>query len=1099
MVTALRAGLLSLTCCLAASAALPEGAGIDLKRLDRVCIPGEPVGPERSMADLLVGKLEVLYGVKAEVVKGQPEGGQGAILLGRKMALASGMMTQEDLAGVKYDGYVMKGQGDRVALAGYAPQGTIYATYAFLRRIGLKLYPWRNFNAVEVHEPLKDGALEPFVIASKPFFARRSLLGWLDRGRWGASLLEYSLGDFRFCQKHPYFEGKGWLGADHSAPYLVPMAVHYDDHPEYYAMKGGKRIPKDTKNMRVAICMSNPQVHRIAIERALEWMELQKQRRFFHITDGDTSECQCPECVAMDPVPRSYTDRYLKWVNSVARAVKEKFPDSVMLPLAYGRSTHPPVEVRPESNAVVMYCPWYWNSRSTSAVTWASPLNITAMKEFMAWTLKFPDQMGLYDYPGSWVHGQADRIKFLAKNKSRVFYSCGGNGDLFQWVNARLLWDPFLDTEKLIDEFVRAYYGTAAEPMRTYLRLRQVAIETRCAHTRDFFGDAAFVRKTRQLMARAEELARAADDRTQSRILTGVLDGLHLVLQKTHPRTGASGLRNDAVAYRRDLEQYVRLSERLLGVYGRLNNKYVVRTYKGGFRKAISRLALKLPEGDKEEDLFAQTLALLDDQLKEAADLEKAEETPKTISISFAPPDETEKWLSDGSQAQLISPPAQATVAGPSGEGHTGVRISAPLSKLPVAPHHKIRIHAGRFYAERVFDPPIDATGCFFLDFHVHASADVPITIYVNNVHSDVDLHAGEQIVRIDFRNYRHARFNWEIWDKKIHRVGFDIWPQDNYYPYPEVCDADLVFISMTATNQKPVPSCLPHKGSAIWLSQYRPNIKRGVALPRDQYDQYLQRQHFKHVGLDYGFRWINERFRTFTEHRAVTPIFAILTAPEPSRAEREAAENLQTHLHKAFGVRLPVNPEGLEAGRTTGNVILLGKGACLAGARVKETELKHIGPEGSVINAHNGRIAIAGADDSGTAYGIVRYLEDHRLRFFGPDRSTVPDLRKDLLHELYLLDWPYFKERPIRGGWQLKTSHPSKPADAPGTVADAQALAEAIKNVARAGKGTLPPSLVKEANSSTLLRYVAANLAWDPFMDASRLIRRFSRPSQAR
>ena len=98
-----------------------------------------------------------------------------------------------------------------------------------------------------------------------------------------------------------------------------------------------------------------------------------------------------------------------------------------------------------------------------------------------------PDQMGLYDYPGSWVYGQAARLKFLAKNDARVFYSCGGRGDLFQWVNANLLWDPLLNTEDLVAEFIDAYYGPAAEPMRRYQQLRQDAIEKNLKHTRNPF------------------------------------------------------------------------------------------------------------------------------------------------------------------------------------------------------------------------------------------------------------------------------------------------------------------------------------------------------------------------------------------------------------------------------------------------------------------------------------------------------------------------------------------------------------------------------------------------------------------------------------
>jgi len=1079
-----------------------EGPEVQLAELSHIRIPPDPLDAERSMAAVLQEKLQALYGVRPTISTASVGRGADGIFMGRRMAMRSGMISDNELSAVKFDGFVIKGSGNRIALAGYAPQGTIYATYALLRRLGLKLYPWRHFGAVEVHQPLEGGRLAPFTVASKPFFSRRDLLGYLDQGRWGASLREYSFGEFRFVQDHEYFKRKGWLGGDHTAPYLVPMAKYYDTHPEYFAMKGGERIPKDTPNVRVALCLSNPEVRRIAAERALEWMAIQDRRRFFHVTDGDTSECRCPQCVAMDPHPDSYTDRYLTWVNSVARAVKPAFPDNVIMAIAYANATRPPVEVKPESNVVVMYCPWYWNSRTTSAVGWANPLNVTAMKEFMAWAMMFPDQMGLYDYPGSWVFGQADRIKFLAKHGARVFYACGGHGDLYQWMGARLLWDPFLNPEDLMAEFVAAYYGGAAEPMRRYLLLRQETIARNLVHCRHPFRDAAFLRETRDLMRQAQRLAEGADKPTQARVLAGVLDGLHLVLSNTHPHEAGPGLGAAPEPYRKEVEQFVRLSKRLQETYEDLGNQYVARLHKDEFRKRVEALGIDLPPSEKEGESAADTgepfdtaLALFENYLKGPGGSKQHPREPASRSLTqrFDSPSECDNWLSDGSQVDLITPAAMTAIDYPSIGARTGVGIDARLTGLPVIAHHKMKIHAGRFYAERVFDPPLDVTGCFFLDFHAHASCDVPVTVYVNEVHSDVDLHAGEQIVRVDMRNFdRPGRFTYADWDKKVRRIGFDVWPQDNYYPYPEVQNTRVVFFGMTAGDRKPEPDVLPYRGKAIWLSRFRPNLSRGIVVPRDLYDRYMQRQHYRHVGLDYGSRWISERFRTFTEHRCVTPIFAILTSPSASPGELETAKDLQRFLDRMFGVRLPVNPREVTVGRNTGNAILAGKQACLAAGRVKEQELRHVGPEGLVIHACQGRVAIAGSCENGTRQGVARYLEDHGVRIFERGRVEVPDLSNDFLHELYLLDWPYFRDRPIQGVWQLVEPGGSAAATESDSVTAARELAEAVKNVARTGKDTLPATVAAEIGTSPLSRYVGARLLWDPFADVTRLIRQF-------
>jgi hypothetical protein len=190
--------------------------------------------------------------------------------------------------------------------------------------------------------------------------------------------------------------------------------------------------------------------------------------------------------------------------------------------------------------------------------------------------------------------------------------------------------------------------------------------------------------------------------------------------------------------------------------------------------------------------------------------------------------------------------------------------------------------------------------------------------------------------------------------------------------------------------------------------------------------------------------------------------------------------------------VRLAINPEGVTIGHNTGNVILLGQEACLAAGRVTQQELRHVGPEGFVINAYHGRVAIAGTGDGGTSEGVARYLEDHGVRFFERGRIKVPDLKHDRLHELYLLDWPYFAKRPIQGTWQLVEPGASACASNSDSIAAARELAEAIKNVARSGGDTLPPPLASQIDRSPLSRYVAAKLLWAPFADASRLIRQF-------
>ena len=124
--------LILLTIPLSATSALgdplsPDGK-IRLEAFDRIHLPIEPSAAERSMADVLQTHLRDLYDIELTIAIGQPDEGQRAILLGRRMAVAAGTITEEELEAVKYDGYVIKCSSGHIALAGYASQGTIYAT-----------------------------------------------------------------------------------------------------------------------------------------------------------------------------------------------------------------------------------------------------------------------------------------------------------------------------------------------------------------------------------------------------------------------------------------------------------------------------------------------------------------------------------------------------------------------------------------------------------------------------------------------------------------------------------------------------------------------------------------------------------------------------------------------------------------------------------------------------------------------------------------------------------------------------------------------------------------------------------------------------------
>ena len=76
------------------------------------------------------------------------------------------------------------------------------------------------------------------------------------------------------------------------------------------------------------------------------------------------------------------------------------------------------------------------------------------------------------------VHETARAMRMFIQDGVRGIFECGEQDQLEQYVLAKVWDDPALDTDALIDEFFRLYFGAAGPPMkRFYLRLEEIACD----------------------------------------------------------------------------------------------------------------------------------------------------------------------------------------------------------------------------------------------------------------------------------------------------------------------------------------------------------------------------------------------------------------------------------------------------------------------------------------------------------------------------------------------------------------------------------------------------------------------------------------------
>lgn len=232
-----------------------------------------------------------------------------------------------------------------------------------------------------------------------------------------------------------------------------------------------------------------------------------------------------------DPQSQAFADEHggtlsapvIDMINDVVSRVRQQIPDARLSTQGYMWSFTPPTGLQVNENVVMTIAPIHadfgqslfsetnqeiadsirqWGEISRHNVLW------TYLCTFRSYTQPFPDW---------WAMGEA--IQSLAEVPTMQGYfgqsAWNASGAEFTqlrvWVISRLLWDPSLDPDALIREFLDGYYGPAAEPIYTYMRLMHDAVE----QTSTMLGvytpdDAAYLGLA--TLARADELFDQAEN-----------------------------------------------------------------------------------------------------------------------------------------------------------------------------------------------------------------------------------------------------------------------------------------------------------------------------------------------------------------------------------------------------------------------------------------------------------------------------------------------------------------------------------------------------------------------------------------------------------
>lgn len=257
--------------------------------------------------------------------------------------------------------------------------------------------------------------------------------------------------------------------------------THFKDHPEYFSMIDGKRV-SDRQ-----LCLSNPEVLRLAIDYVMNRIEKSPDCTFFGISqnDGRGGACECPACKAIDDEEGSHSGTLVRFINAIACEVGKKHPDAIIETLAYTYTRHPPKKTKPAKNVMICFCSIECDF-SKPLVQSAYAENRRFCEDLRAWSA-MTDTLYIWDYTTNYghylhqfpnVYALQDNIRLFIRSGCYSLFEQGNCqalhsdfGELKLWLLAKWMWNPELPMAPLLKEFFDGYYGPAAKEMHEYFDL----------------------------------------------------------------------------------------------------------------------------------------------------------------------------------------------------------------------------------------------------------------------------------------------------------------------------------------------------------------------------------------------------------------------------------------------------------------------------------------------------------------------------------------------------------------------------------------------------------------------------------------------------
>ncbi|MBR7104455.1 MAG: DUF4838 domain-containing protein [Lentisphaeria bacterium] len=423
---------------------------------------------------------------------------------------------------LKKEEWVIKTVGNDLIITGAPPAGTFYGVWALLNKLGIYALTAEQ-DAVPY---LRRITLPKMNIRQKPVFQGRMIFTDIpiEQGRAKVSpemvhkinmfTLRSGINNQEGPRITPYYIGQFFLSpkaigtlVSHTLCVYVSPEKYFKTHPEYFAMnEEGKRFAPPPPYIREgSVCMSNKDVWKVTLDSLRKMIKEDRVgktpdtwpiRYDISILDNVKYLCKCPECVKISKEEGSESGLYMRYINYVATEIAKEYPDILIKCSSYSVTSIPPKHTRPARNVLVQVSNSLGQSDAFRPLT--HPINahrLKAIKEWTGITQNFAFScfwnIGRRYFSPPRLEVLVDAIKpnlqLVAEEKAmsvfieneKDFIAPQPFYDLQVFLATHLMMDLDRDVEKLIDIYLKHYYGAKAAPlMRAYLTELREGVKT---------------------------------------------------------------------------------------------------------------------------------------------------------------------------------------------------------------------------------------------------------------------------------------------------------------------------------------------------------------------------------------------------------------------------------------------------------------------------------------------------------------------------------------------------------------------------------------------------------------------------------------------